>query len=300
MEEAVLAGISKAKQYHDGLIPTYFTFTATSVTQTPDGPMPTAFRAEALPLFLEGPVRNLKLAMPCEEKKALAQMVKSSNLYDRKLRMYKVNESLEDVSFEAGRALAFTPGWLENESIWLHMAYKYLLELLKSGLYEEFSQAFRDSAVPFLDPAVYGRSPLENVSFIASSVNPDPSVHGRGFVARLSGSTAEFLQMWQILFFGPNPFTLRDGKLTLAFSPFVPEYLMPEDGVVEAMFLGHIPVRYRVQGQKELIPGKNFPESYRLTYGDGSVLTVAGRSLPEQYALAVRSGQVKTIQVMMK
>ena len=28
---------------------------------------------------------------------------------------------------------------LKNESIWLHMEYKYLLELLKNGLYAEFS-----------------------------------------------------------------------------------------------------------------------------------------------------------------
>ena len=52
------------------------------------------------------------------------------------LQMYKVNADLKEVSFEAGRAKAFTPGWLENESIWLHMEYKWLLEMLKSGLYE--------------------------------------------------------------------------------------------------------------------------------------------------------------------
>lgn len=95
MEKAVLAGISKAKQYHDGLIPTYFIFTATSVVRTPDGPMPTAFQAEALPLFLEGPVRYLKLDVSREKKKALAEKVRGSNLYDSHLHMYKVNESLD-------------------------------------------------------------------------------------------------------------------------------------------------------------------------------------------------------------
>ena len=29
-------------------------------------------------------------------------------------------------------------GWLENESIWLHMEYKYLLELIRNGMYEAF------------------------------------------------------------------------------------------------------------------------------------------------------------------
>lgn len=214
--------------------------------------------------------------------------------------MYKVNDSLESVSFEAGRAKAFTPGWLENESIWLHMEYKYLLELLKSGLYTEFSQAFRDAAVPFLNPDRYGRSPLENVSFIASSANPDPATHGRGFVARLSGSTAEFLHMWQILFFGPRPFRVEEGELCLKFAPFVPDYLMPETGSVEATFLGKIRVCYQADGCRELIPGESRPVSYHLTYTDGSAVTVPGDTLRGEYALAVRGGQVTDIQVTMK
>ena len=57
--------------------------------------------------------------------------------------MYKVNASLASQSHEIGRARAFTPGWLENESIWLHMEYKYLLEVLKAGLYEEFFRMAR-------------------------------------------------------------------------------------------------------------------------------------------------------------
>ena len=68
--------------------------------------------------------------------------VRDSKLYDRTLKMYKVNASLSEASFELGRACAFTPGWLENESVWLHMEYKYLLELLKAGLYEEFEKIF--------------------------------------------------------------------------------------------------------------------------------------------------------------
>ena len=299
MEQAVLAGIEKAKNENGGLIPTYFTFTATQVENTPEGPMPTKLVPQALPLFLEGPVRYLKLALPREEKLDLAKKVRCSGLYDRKLHMYKVNESLKTVSFEAGRALAFTPGWLENESIWLHMEYKYLLELLKSGLYAEFSEAFRDAAVPFLDPERYGRSPLENVSFIASSVNPDPATHGRGFVARLSGSTAEFLHMWQLMFFGPNPFRMENGELCLEFAPFIPSYLMPEDGVVETTFLGHIPVRYCAGNHRELVPGVTAPVSYTLTYRDGREETVSGRVLGKPCALAVRNGQITGICVTM-
>ena len=97
---------------------------------------------------------------------------------------------------EIGRCRIFTPGWLENESVWLHMEYKYILELLKAGLYEEFYDNFKRVLIPFQDPRQYGRSILENSSFLVSSAFPDKRLHGNGFVARLSGSTAEFLEIW--------------------------------------------------------------------------------------------------------
>lgn len=299
MEEIVLSGIERAEAENGGLIPTYFTFDAGEVALTPDGPMPTVLSPKALPLFLEGPVRQFKLALSDEKKTVLAEMVRSSGLYDRKLKMYKVNESLADVSYEAGRAKAFTPGWLENESIWLHMEYKYLLELLKNKLYPQFAEAFRDAAVPFLNPEMYGRSPLENSSFLASSTNPDPAVHGRGFVARLSGSTAEFIHIWQLLFFGETPFLLEDGQLKLAFSPCIPDYLMPEDGMIEATFLGKIPVIYRAAGCAALIPGKTKVISYRLTMTDGAEKAVYAPVLDSGDALAVRNGEITRMEVTM-
>ena len=300
MEQTVLSGIRKAVELGGGICPTYFTFEAAEITDTPDGPMPLALEPHPLPLFLEGPVRWLKLNVPREEKAALAQRVRESGLYDPELRMYKVNESLASVSYEAGRALAFTPGWLENESIWLHMEYKYLLELLKSGLYEQFSQAFRDAAIPFLDPERYGRSPLENVSFLASSANPDPSVWGRGFVARLSGSTAEFLHIWQLMFFGPSPFRWDGDSLRLVFAPIVPAYLMPADGVIEAAFPGGVRVVYHASGLTELVPGKTRPVRWELTDRDGGKRTVEGPALCGEEARAVRTGRITEINITIK
>lgn len=151
----------------------------------------------------------------------LHRRVKSSALYDRSLRMYKTNAPLESQPMEIGRLRAFTPGWLENESIFLHMEYKYLLELLRAGLYEEFFEDFRNSLVAFQDPAVYGRSPLENSSFIVSSAHPDKTLHGAGYVARLTGATAEFLSMWNIMTAGPHPFSCVRISFTCVFSrPF--------------------------------------------------------------------------------
>lgn len=299
MERTVTDGIRKAESYMNGICPTYFTFSVTQVKNLSDGFLPTELQPCVLPLFLEGPVHRMKLDAPEAEKRDMARRIQESPLYDRRLQMYKVNASLEEVSLEAGRARAFSPGWLENESIWLHMEYKWLLEILKSGLYDVFAEAFHRAAVPFLNVERYGRSPLENVSFIASSANPDASVHGRGFVARLSGSTAEFLQMWQIMFFGRTPFRLADGRLCLELKPFLPDYLMPEDGVVEAMFLGKIPVIYRAEGCPALIPGKTAAVRYTLTGTEGEEITVDGSCLPEHHAKAVRDGQIVRIQVIM-
>lgn len=281
MEKRLAADLEKAVSRCGGICPTYFMY--------PDG------QAQPLPLFLEGPVRWLKLDNDADEKAAMADRVRHSGLYDQKLRMYKVNESLENLTYAAGRTRAFTPGWLENESIWLHMEYKYLLELLRSGLYSRFEAAFLDAAVPFLDADTYGRSPYENVSFIASSANPNPAYHGRGFVARLSGSTVEFLSLWQGMMFGFAPFAVRDGALSLALSPMLPGRLIPENGVVEATFLGRCPVRYHIPGSGSLIPGRYEIEKYVLNGTE-----YPGPALPADAAERVRAGEVTEMDVYIR
>ncbi|MDD3336810.1 MAG: hypothetical protein PHI98_15070 [Eubacteriales bacterium] len=300
LEKEVRNGIEQATALCDGVCPTYFTFKAEQMVETDDGPMPTKLVPTPLPLFLEGPVRSLKLPMSAESKRRTAKKLRESPLYDRELRMYKVNASLTDVSYEAGRALAFTPGWLENESIWLHMEYKYLLELLKSELYDVFAEALHDAGVPFLDPKRYGRSPLENVSFIASSANPDPTVRGRGFVARLSGSTAEFLQIWQIMMIGAKPFFCENGTLCMTLVPFLPAYLMPADGRAEATLLGSVAVIYFAEGLHQLEPGQTRVSGYVLHEQSGGVRSVTGPILRGQDALDVREGRIASIEAKME
>ena len=295
--EIVRAGIDKACAMEDGICPTYFSFEVTDYTEDENGILPKHFAVKQIPLFLEGPVRFLKLDKTMEEKRNLYAAVKNSDLYDKKLSMYKVNASLKDASYEIGRAKAFTPGWLENESIWLHMEYKYLLELLKSGMYREFADDFGKAAVPFLDPEVYGSSIYENSSFIASSKNPNERYHGKGFVARLSGSTVEFIHMWSLMMFGLHPFAMQDGKLTLTFAPTLPSYLIGEDRQIEAVFLGKIPVRYHLAEQKEYLPGGYEVTKIVLTCGDGAQKNVNGGVLDEEWAKAVRDGEIAGIDV---
>ena len=182
--------------------------------------------------------------------------------------------------------------------MWLHMEYKYLLELLKSGLYQEFAIDFSRAGVPFLDENVYGRSTLENSSFIVSSANPNPALHGKGFVARLSGSTAEFLSMWRLMFFGPKPFSVNDdGELTAEFSPAIPSYLIPTDGEVGAMFLGKTEVVYHFTDQRDYFPGTYHVAAIELSKDHNMAVRFEGEKLYGEDAVRLRAGEYSRADV---
>ena len=298
--QAVEDGISRSiAESAGGIIPTYFYYEVTDYTKDEQGIHIRDVVQKNVPDYLEGPVRYLKLPVPQEQKKQLYEKVKKSDLYDRKLSMYKVNASLKDASYEIGRVKCFTPGWLENESIWLHMEYKYLLELLRSGLYGEFAEDFHRAGIPFLDEEIYGRSILENSSFIVSSANPDENLHGRGFVARLSGSTAEFLSIWQIMMFGASPFKMKDGTLLAEFSPVIPAYLIGEERTVTARFMGHTPVTYHFDEKRDYFPGEYRIEKTVLTKKTpkNSTETFPGGVLAGNAAVSLRSGKFEKVDI---
>lgn len=159
--------------------------------------------------------------------------------------MYKTSESLDDASMEIGRIRAFTPGWLERESIFLHMTYKYLLSLLDAKLYDSYFEEIKTNLVPFLSPDVYGRPTTENSSFIASDVNPDESLIGQGFVSRLSGSTAEAISMWVKMFIGDHGFSYDGGDvLSFRFEPVLSSDFFDEQGQVSYTLFGNTKVVY--------------------------------------------------------
>lgn len=288
-------GRKKSARLSPDVPATYYYYEVTGYDENKEGLLPTAFTIHKTPDFLEGTVHMFKLKDEKNHLKQLYNNIKSSKLYDRKLGMYKVNASLCEASFELGRACAFTPGWLENESIWLHMEYKYLLELLKSGLYEEFFEDWHKAGIPFMDASVYGRSPLENSSFIASSANPDSDIAGRGFVARLSGSTAEFLQMWQLMMFGAAPFKNTSNGLSLSFEPALPSYLLENTTEVSANFLGTTKVVYQLPDGQDLIPGNYHIAGYTLEFACGTEEKVS--LIENDSARAVRNGEVSKIIV---
>jgi hypothetical protein len=306
-QRKVAEGIDRAKELGGDVPPTYFRFHPESYAErdveevpegiTHDGPFVEveAFRPEALPPFLEGPVRGLKSGAEAADAPSIYEAVKDSDLYDEKLGMYKINADLSEQPYDIGRARTFTPGWLENESIWLHMEYKYLKSLLQAGLYEQFYEDFREALVPFQDPEVYGRSPLENSSFIVSSDHPDESLHGRGFVARLTGSTVEFLSILHHMLYGEQPFEYDD-ELTLTFEPKLPASLF-EDSELSGTFLGSTTVEYRNHAGTDTFDGGAVPTAVTVEYADGGTVDIDGATIGAPHSERIRAGDADRIVV---
>jgi hypothetical protein len=214
--------------------------------------------------------------------------------------MYRVNASLTDMPPEIGRCRIFNPGWLENESIWLHMEYKYLLEVLRSGLYEEFYRDLKTVLIPFQNPKTYGRSILENSSFIVSSASKDKRLHGKGFVARLSGSTAEFLQIWLTMNMGKELFFMdKENRLCLKFAPILNGWLFAKKTRTYAFnFLGKVRVVYHNSSLKNTY-GKNrvTPSNIVFSQKDGKRVEIKGDTIPSPYASEIRARLIKQVDV---
>lgn len=243
--------LDKLFKLSSGVMPTFLTYEVTSydivkkdIAKGRTFVRPTAFKRRALPNFLEAPSRLMKIGFDQGKLKEMAKKIKESQMFDKTLLQYKTSESLEQESHEIGRARAFTAGWLERESNFLHMTYKYLLGLLKAGLYEEYQEAIESNLVCFMDPSVYGRSTLENSSFLAPSNNPNEAIHGQGFFARLSGSTVEAMNMWTLMMTGGKPFSTEDGTLVFQLKPALDSSFFTEDGLVSFTFLGKTKVTY--------------------------------------------------------
>ena len=187
------------------------------------------------------------------------------------------------------------------------MEYKYLLELLRQGLYKEYFEAVDRALVPFQPPARYGRSVLENSSFIVSSVHEDADLHGQGFVARLSGSTAEFIHMWLLMNAGPRPFCLdANGRLVLEFKPALAGgmFTSKSDGGFRAgtyafKFLGTTLIVYHNAKRADTFgPGGVKPVKALVKYaGRKEPVVVQGAVLAGQIARDVRDRKVERIDI---
>ena len=281
--------------------PTYFSYNVVDWERTDelngDGlRLVVAKRMEVnmLPLFLEGPTRMMKL-LDSTEALSLYRKVKASPLRDSALGMYTLSARLEGLPLDIGREMAFAPGWLENQSVWLHMSYKWYLELLRHGLFAEFFEEMQGGGIlPFMNATAYGRSLMECSSFIASSHFEDPEIRGRGFLARLSGSTAEFMSMWVLIMLGPNIFFVDSSlnDLHMQLLPALPRWLFDEvsiegEAVVSFKLFGAIDVRYfHRRGNEDLfrIPATR----YEIGFRDGQFIRVVGPVIPPPLSDKIR------------
>ena len=295
-------GLARAYDRRRGLFISYFSYQPAGARRKrglATAAIPSAWAQHALPPFLEGLVHALRLEPSLARARALYRAVKRSSLYDRTLAMYRVCAPLAGESEEIGRCRVFNPGWLEHGSIWLHMEYKYLLELLRCGLYEEFYRDAAKALIPFQPPGRYGRSILENSSFLVSSLYADRRLHGAGFVARLSGATAEFLQMWLWMTVGRRPFALnRRGELTLRLTPVLSKKCFDARGRFTFRLLGTTEVTYLNPSRRATFgAGRVAPATIRLRLRAGGEVALTGDTIPHPYAAMVRAGAIARLEV---
>lgn len=265
------------------------------------------FQTRPVSAFLEGSVHALRGMQDPRKAGALYAAVRRSPLFDRTLGMYRTNVPLDNESFEIGRSRIFSPGWLENESIFLHMHYKFLLETLRAGLAPEFFDDLHRGLVAFHKPEVYGRSPLENSSFIASSRFPDEKVHGAGFVARLSGATAEWISMVLHMGLGAAPFRMVEGALRFEPRPVLADWLFttaPAGGFSAGSFgfklFGKTWVVYgNPSGRATFGSCAVAPVAFELYYAGGTQCTHHGPWLPEALAKDLRGGKLAKLEIQL-
>jgi hypothetical protein len=275
----------------------------------------TRFRQKPLPLFLEGFVHALRVAEP-DEVRPLYDAVRRSALYDDKLGMFRLNVPLGEHALDLGRIGVFNYGWLENGSIFLHMHYKLVLEMVRRGLLTEFYEQIDKLLVAFREPAEYRRNPAETSSFLVSSgFEIDPRQHGRGCVARLSGATVELLHLWVHLFLGPTPFVLERGRLLFKPEPVLSKtFFTPDEqrvspfGIEEALpaasaacaLLGSTLLVYLNPSRQHCFgPEAVSPRRFSL-YGRGDeVTTVDGSYLEGEEAEALRLGHYRRVDVVL-
>jgi len=287
-------GIKKAKEYGRGIYPTYFAYNLSDYGMKGNVVIPKAFEIKVLPLFLEGPTRAFKVIGETE-KKELYSFIKKSNIYDKELKMYKTSESIMNEPHDIGRLRAFTPGWLENESVFMHMEFKYLLELIKADLVGEYFEDIQTTLPPYLDYKTYGRSTIENSSFIVSSANKNESLHGQGFSARLSGSTAEFLSMWKYIFVGKKLFKFENSELTFTLEPNISGDLFDENGEISFKLFSQIDVKY-INKEKKSTFGKNKAVIIKIEFKlDDKKVEISGNLIKGIYAEKLRNKEIESI-----
>ena len=298
MKFVLTKGIEKAKEIGNGILPSYLVYEVKDYKLLDyvnhlgyKTVKVNSFELITLPPFLEAAARSYKLGKQFADRKEY-KSIKETNIYDKKLGIYKTCSDIDDAPFEIGRVHAFSKGWLERECDFLHMTYKYLLGLLKAGLYKEFYKEIKKNFVYNLKPEVYGRNLIENSSFIVPTCNPDTKIHGKGFFARLTGANAELLDMVTYMFIGESLFSLGiDGQLILSIHPVLSKDFFNKEGICEFTFFNGLHIKYI---NEKLINAYDAEEIlYRI---NGKEYSLIKGSLASE----LRDGKIKEIECIIR
>ena len=297
MEIIISKGIKEAKKIGNGIIPSYLIHEISDYEEVNyinflgyKTIKAKGFSLISIPPFLEASARVLKLGKEFYTADDY-KVIKDSDLYDKTLHIYKTCADIDEAPFEIGRVHAFTKGWLERECNFLHMTYKYLLGLLKAGYYEEFYSEIKNNFPIYMDVNVYGRSPIENSSFIVPTCNPDKELHGQGFFARLTGANAEVLDMITYMFLGDKLFILNENKeLEFKVEPKIHKSLF-KNGKVEFTLFSDIKLIYHNTKNINTYDAKNIYYVINGTRYD----RISG-----QLAVDIRNNEIKEINIFIE
>lgn len=216
------------------------------------------------------------------------RLIKTTDIFDKKLNLYKTCGSIEKESFELGRIRSFSPGWLERECAFLHMSYKYLVALFDSKQYDVFYKECSRLLTFTRNEDEYGRNPIEASSFIAPSCNKNKKLHGQGFFARLTGANAEVIDLFYKTFIGPKMFKLRNNHLFFNLEPRIPVSLF-KNNIVEVKVFSNKKIIYK--NPHLIAPNK----IKKITYAIG---LNQYDELPSKFVKEFRDGSLKEIEVI--
>ncbi|MFH0879397.1 MAG: hypothetical protein V2A34_06760, partial [Lentisphaerota bacterium] len=148
--------------------------------------------------------------------------------------------------------------------------------------------------------------------------NPDASIHGNGFVARLSGSTAEFIHILGVMSFGAQPFLVnQNGVLEFQLNPALPGWLFSQKATKASLwrgqrridvempantfsfnFLGNILVSYKNPRRRNTFgPGGVRPKAMKVYDLNGDVTELNSPVIAGALARKIRNREISRIVV---
>jgi hypothetical protein len=99
---------------------------------------------------------------------------------------------------------------------------------------------------------------------------------------------------------GPQPFTMKNGCLSLQLVPTLPGWMFDENGNVSFTFLGKIDVTYMNNTKADTFGTEAVtPSKVELFYEDGQTATLSPKDLVGDIALAIREGKVAKMMIVL-